>query len=57
MDYVSVQEFALLMGISKKTVYRLVKADAIPYYRIGKVIRLKVEDFREGIERWTKAEE
>lgn len=57
MDYVSVKEFAVIMGISQKTVYRLVKADAIPYYRIGKVIRLKVEDFREGIERWTKVEE
>lgn len=56
MDYVSVQEFAVIMGISKKTVYRLIKADAIPYYRIGRVIRLKIDDFREGIERWTREE-
>lgn len=31
--------------------------NVLPYYRIGKLIRLKVEDFREGIEKWTKVEE
>nr|DAE01075.1 MAG TPA: helix-turn-helix domain protein [Myoviridae sp. ctegP15] len=46
--FVTVPEFSVLMGISTDTVYRLVKKDAIPYYKVGKNIRLKVEDFRKG---------
>lgn len=48
--FVTVPEFSVLMGISTDTVYRLVKKDAIPYYKVGKNIRLKVEDFRKGRE-------
>lgn len=48
--FVTVPEFSVLMGISTDTVYRLVKKDAIPYYKVGKNIRLKVEDFRKGCE-------
>lgn len=48
--FVTVPEFSVLMGISADTVYRLIKNDAIPYYRVGKNIRLKVEDFRRGRE-------
>lgn len=48
--FVTVPEFSTLMGISTDTVYRLVKKDAIPYYKVGKNIRLKVEDFRKGRE-------
>lgn len=33
--FVTVPEFSALMGISTDTVYRLVKNDAIPYYRVG----------------------
>jgi len=46
--FVTVPEFSVLMRISTDTVYRLVKKDAIPYYRVGKNIRLKVDDFRKG---------
>lgn len=46
--FVTVPEFSLLMGISVDTVYRLVKKGAIPYYKVGKNIRLKVDDFRKG---------
>lgn len=46
--FVTVPEFSVLMGISTDTVYRLVKKDAIPYYKVGKNIRLKVDDFRKG---------
>lgn len=48
--FVTVPEFSVLMGIGTDTVYRLIKNDAIPYYRVGKNIRLKVEDFRRGRE-------
>lgn len=46
--FVTVPEFSVLMGISADTVYRLIKRDAIPYYKVGKNIRLKVDDFRKG---------
>ena len=39
--FVTVPEFSVLMGISTDTVYRLVKNDAIPYYRVGKNIRIR----------------
>lgn len=48
--FVTVPEFSILMGISTDSVYRLVKNDAIPYYKVGKSIRLKVDDFRKGRE-------
>lgn len=48
--FVTVPEFSVLMGIGTDTVYRLIKNDAIPHYRVGKNIRLKVEDFRRGRE-------
>lgn len=48
MDYVTVSEFATIMGVSVRTIYRLISEEAIPYYRIGKKIRLKVDDFKEG---------
>lgn len=48
--FVTVPEFSVLMGIGTDTVYRLIKNDAIPYYRVGKNIRLKVDDFRKGRE-------
>lgn len=46
--FVTVPEFSVLMGIGADTVYRLIKKDAIPYYKVGKNIRLKVDDFRKG---------
>lgn len=48
--FVTVLEFSVLMGISADTVYRLVKNDAIPYYRVGKNIRIRIDDFRRGRE-------
>lgn len=48
--FVTVPEFSVLMGISADTVYRLIKKEAIPYYKVGKNIRLKVDDFKKGRE-------
>ena len=47
---VTVPEFSVLMGISTDTIYRLVKEDAIPYYKVGKSIRIRIDDFRKGRE-------
>lgn len=49
-EFVTVPEFSVLMGISTDTVYRLVKKDAIPYYKVGKNIRIRIDDFRKGRE-------
>ena len=46
--FVKVSEFSRIMGISTVSIYRLIEKDEIPYYRIGKSIRLNVDDFREG---------
>lgn len=48
--FVTVPEFSMLMGISTDTVYRLIKKDAIPYYKVGKSIRIRIDDFRKGRE-------
>ena len=48
--FVTVPEFSVLMGISADTVYRLVKNDAIPYYKVGRNIRIRIDDFRKGRE-------
>ena len=47
--FVTVPEFSVLMGISTDTVYRLVRNDAIPYYMVGKNIRIRI-DVRKGRE-------
>lgn len=46
--FVTVPEFSVLMGISADTVYRLIRKDAIPYYKVGKNIRIRIDDFRKG---------
>ena len=48
--FVTVPEFSVLMGISTDTVYRLVRNDAIPYYRVWNNIRIRIDDFRKGRE-------
>ena len=48
--FVKVSEFAEIMGVSTVSVYRLIESESIPYYRIGKSIRLNIDDFRKGKE-------
>lgn len=48
--FVKVSEFAKIMGISTVSVYRLIESESIPYYRVGKSIRLNIDDFRKGKE-------
>lgn len=48
--FVKVSEFAEIMGISTVSVYRLIESDSIPYHRVGKSIRLNIDDFRKGKE-------
>lgn len=48
--FVKVSEFAKIMGVSTVSVYRLIESESIPYYKIGKSIRLNIDDFRKGKE-------
>ena len=48
--FITVPEFSVLMGISADTVYRLIRNDTIPYYKVGKNIRIRIDDFRKGRE-------
>ena len=48
--FVKVSEFAEIMGVSTVSVYRLIESESIPYYKIGKSIRLNIDDFRKGKE-------
>ncbi len=48
--FVKVSEFSEIMGVTTVSIYRLIEKGEIPYYRIGKSIRLNVDDFREGKE-------
>lgn len=45
-EFISVKEFAELFGADEKNIYRLIEKNEIPHYRIGRLIRLRVEDFR-----------
>lgn len=48
--FVKVSEFAKIMGVSTVSVYRLIESESIPYYKIGKSIRLNIDDFQKGKE-------
>lgn len=43
--YISVAEVASILGCSKSTLYKLVKEKKIKHYRVGNLIRFKIEDF------------
>ena len=42
--FVKVSEFSKIMGVTTVSIYRLIEKDEIPYYRIGKSIRLKPQN-------------
>lgn len=41
---VDVDQIAAILGVSARTVYRLVEADGIPHMRVGKQLRFSVAD-------------
>ncbi len=43
-DVVDVNVLCKMLGISKKTAYRLLQESQIPYRRIGRVYRIRKED-------------
>ena len=42
--FLSPQELADYFGVSLKTIYRRIESREIPFYKIGRSIRLKKED-------------
>lgn len=43
--YISIAEMASILGCSKSTLYKLVNKKKIKRYRVGNLIRFKLEDF------------
>lgn len=55
-QFVTVQEVAQLMRVSKMTVYRLIKQGDLPAVRIGRGYRLREEDVHSYLDsRYTEA--
>ncbi len=49
--WLSTREAAGELGITTRTLYRLIDSDQIPAYKFGRVIRLKAEEVDAFIER------
>ncbi|MDF2612849.1 MAG: binding domain protein excisionase family [Clostridia bacterium] len=47
-EMLSVKEAAQVLGVCRMTIYRMVKANSIPYTRIGRSIKIPVS-YIEGI--------
>ena len=46
-EFLTVEELAALLKITKMTVYRMIKRKVLPYYSIGRVIRFRKPDVEE----------
>jgi excisionase family DNA binding protein len=53
-DFFSVQELADKLGVSKDTVYRLIRKGELPYHQIGRAIRFRWADVEEYLKRVRK---
>ncbi len=49
--FLSVEEIVPYLGVSKRSIYRLIKEKGLPAYKIGKLIRLKKTE----VEKWLKS--
>ncbi len=54
--WVSLEEIADHMGISKDTIRNFIKKEQIPYYRIGKQYKFKISEIDAWIESGKSAE-
>lgn len=50
MQLLTVEEASKILKVSKKTLYRWLRAGVIPYCKIGKAVRIKQEDLQELVE-------
>lgn len=44
MKYLTPEELAEMLGVSKLTIYGWTSRRAIPFYRIGRLVRFRQED-------------
>jgi excisionase family DNA binding protein len=49
--YLTVKQLAQMLGISLANAYRKMEMRDIPFYRIGRVVRFKLEDVEEYLEK------
>ena len=56
-EWLDVQTVALVMGVSKWTIYRSIKRGEIPFVRIGKQIRVNKRALNETMRRRTEGGE
>jgi excisionase family DNA binding protein len=49
-DWIGTTEAARYLGLTPRTLYRMIDEDELPAYRIGRVIRLRVADLDAFIE-------
>lgn len=54
--WLSVQEIALYLGISKETVYRWVESKKIPAHKIGKQWKFQISEVNEWVKTGKSAE-
>lgn len=54
--WLSVQEIALFLGISKETVYRWVESKKIPAHKIGKQWKFQVSEVNDWVKTGKSAE-
>ena len=50
-NWIGVQELCLHLGISKETVYRMVKKASIPFYRVGRHVRFDIDEVDAAIKK------
>lgn len=51
IEFLSTEQLALFLGLSKTSVYRLMNQRRIPFYKLGHNIRFKRDDVLEYLER------
>lgn len=50
MEYLSIKELAELVGVHPNTVHNWINAGKLRAYKVGKLIRIKKEDFEDFIQ-------
>lgn len=53
-EFFSVKELAELFGVAEMTIYRLIQAKKLPFYRIGRMKRIKKSDLETFINKSKK---
>ena len=55
--FISISDIAQHLEVSRMTVYRLIHAGEIPSIRVGRSLRVEMEQYRKWLSKQTKAAE